>query len=254
MAIELDVVPRERLSRIVEQRIERQIASLPPGTPLPSQGEFSRRWRVSRPVLREAFTSLEARGLITVQQGRLATVRPLDHSLLSSFFGLSMIRHQDAVAQLLELRLVIEVAIAEMAARRATPGQVDALRATLDLMAQNLEPAAAFIDADIRFHLQLAECSGNALFANVVAALREPLRESQVVTREGAGRLGDAYPVALEAHERIYAAVAAGDAAAAAQAMREHLRRTSADLLASRQAGEAGANEIAARGIQPAHG
>ncbi len=227
-------IQRDQLARQVADHLATEIGELEPGTRLAAQGELVRRLGVSRAVVREAFRLLEARGLIESQQGRHAVVRGLDHSLLSHYFDLSVHRPGGSITRLLELRLIVEVAIVRLAAARATPSQVAAMRSATALMYEHRDDPPGFIDADILFHVRLAEASGNELLAHLIAALREPLRASQIVTREGAGRRGDVHLQALRAHERILDAVSRHDTPAAAEAMRAHLRDTFEDLRAAR--------------------
>lgn len=223
----------EHLSHQVARRIAEQLGTLAHGTTLPSQGEFVSRLGVSRPVVREAFKLLEAWGLIAMQQGRTAVVRDVDHSLLNRFFDVFAARRRDSMTQLLELRSIIEVGTVRLAAKRATDAQLEALRSTLGQMSEHRHDPTEFIDADISFHVLLAESSGNDMVSTLTKAMREQLREVQIITRGGASRRGDTRLEALVAHERIYAAVAAGDGAEAAEAMRAHLDRTMSDLLAA---------------------
>lgn len=226
-------VQRDSLSYQVAQRIAKKVSTLQPGVRLPAQGEFAEQMGISRQVVREAFRLLEARGIIEIQQGKVAVVRDLDHSLLSQFFDLSMARGQNSVGQLLELRSIVEVSIARLAAIRATPDHLAAMREAIDLMIASWNDPEKFINADIGFHASLAAASGNSLLTHVIAALREPLRASQVVTRRGAGLRGeDTNEVARRGHEAVFQAVARHDPATAAAAMREHLRDTIADLKA----------------------
>ncbi|MGH3147452.1 MAG: FadR/GntR family transcriptional regulator [Rubrobacter sp.] len=226
-------VQREHLSYQVARRIAEQLATLSQGTTLPSQGEFVRSLEVSRPVVREAFKLLEAWGLIAMHQGRPAVVRDLDHSLLNRFFDLFASRRRDSMTQLLELRSIVEVGTVQLAAGRATATQLEALRSTLELMSDHRYDPIEFIDADISFHVLLAESSGNDMIATVTTALRAQLRDAQIITRAGASRREDDRLEALVAHERIYAAVEARDAEGASEAMRMHLRRTMSDLLSA---------------------
>ncbi len=226
-------VQRDTLSYQVAQRIAEEVSTLAPGIRLLAQGEFADQMGISRQVVREAFRLLEARGIIEIQQGRVAVVRGLDHSLLAQFFDLSMARGQNSVAQLLELRSIIEVSIARLAAMRATPDHLAAMREAIDMMITNWNDPEKFIDADIRFHACLAEASGNSLLTHVIAALLEPLRAGQVVTRRGAGLRGeDTNEVARRGHEAVFQAVASHNPEAADAAMRGHLRDTIADLRA----------------------
>lgn len=201
-------------AEIVEGRIA-------PGDRLPSENELIARHGVSRTVVREAVARLQAEGLIHTRRG-------------SGSFVLTPPPAEDAgphrpartLAQrleLLEYRTAIECEAAALAATRRTPRQLAALETAL----ANFEAAggspAATLGFDYAFHYALAEASGNSYLADalqnlgpvMIAMPRERLRAGSVPGT-------DIGPVSGE-HRAVYEAVAAGDALAAAAAMRIHL-------------------------------
>ena len=206
------------------------------GDRLPGERELADQLGVSRIVVRESLGRLQARGLVEVRPGVGAFVVPMpDHSVTEPL-GLYIRRHGVGHAHLFEVRRALEPQIAAAAARRRDPKALTSLTghhrrtaAAAAALTRALdetdgappedEALEAFAWADLAFHQRLAEASGNALFELLLVPLVEPLLQ---VRRAGARRPGAAARASAE-HEAILAAVAAGDAEAAAAAMAHHL-------------------------------
>lgn len=207
--------------------------TFPVGGTLPSEAELADRFGVSRLTVREAIRSLASTRVIRVQQGRSSTVNPADEwSPLDGRLLVARSRmHRDPLLlpmRLLEARRAVEVAIAELAAQRREESHVERLTAAHDDMvrAHAAGDVPAVAEADLAFHGLLFEAADNvfleALFEPLASVLRSLRRETSSV-REMVGH-------ALERHAAILAAVTAGDAEAAGNAMRAHLLQTEEDI------------------------
>ena len=190
---------------------------------LPSSRELARRYGVSVIVIREALAHLQARGALDRRQGRRTRVVPPNHSAISSVLRFSA-HHEDlSVDELQACRAGLEIKAAELAAGARRDDKGDLLTPPLQAM-RRARSERAFNDNDVELHLAVAELSGNRPIQLILAALREVTREVLDVTygrvKAREGKAGIAH--ALELHERIVEAVLAGDAPAAAQAMRQH--------------------------------
>lgn len=164
---------------------------------------------VSRTPIREAVLGLVDAGLVTVQRNRgFRVVRP----------------SADRIADIFAVRLLLEVPAAGAAAGPADRTLIRGLNAELAAMraASRAKDEPAFVLADRAFHDLVLTAAGNAVLASVVAGLRAGIVSLGVST---AGRSRSLRAIADE-HVPIRAALAAGDAAAAERAMREHLTRT----------------------------
>lgn len=193
------------------------------GEYLPREDELSAQLGVSRTVVREAIRVLETRGLVTPKPGVGTIVTWNFEDQLVDALTLSIRGQRVGVADQLEFRRLMEGHAAALAATRATPEQIAALRVLVHQMdPEHADEATDPIESDVTFHVLLAEASHNALLALVIQAIRHMLRQSIQRTfplqTEKRGRV--AY------HRRIVEAVAARDPEAAREAVYEHLRDT----------------------------
>lgn len=219
-----------RRETLAEQLVERLTAfitehGLRSGDALPSEAKLATQFGVSRPIMREALRTLQAQGIITVTNGKGATVRPLTSDPLSHFFTWAMRFDENALVDLLEVRQGLELQSVALAAERRTDEELDAMRATVATMARHLRDADRYTELDYELHLQIASATHNAMLRNLVASIREPAKET---IREGLRRQpNDRGRRRIQAgHEKIVAAIAAGDVEAAVSTMRGHLDGT----------------------------
>ncbi len=133
------------------------------------------------------------------------------------------------LAEILQVRLLLEPPIAELAARRAGPADLAELRMLLLCQRRDIAAGGTGRDADSAFHACLARVAGNSLLLGLVEGLA--LRLAQ--TREAFLRLDEVNRMtSLVAHEAVLEAVERRDPRAAARAMREHLARMEPAFLA----------------------
>lgn len=218
-------VPVQRLS-LAEQVADGVVAmieseGLAPGTLLPSAPVLGEEFGVSRPVVREALKSLEAKGVIEVINGKGAIVRPVTSDPLQDFFQRVLrVRHVTAL-ELLEVRKGLEVQSAMLAARRKSATDVAAMAQELAALREHLRDHDAFIRTDAKFHQLVAAASHNAVMHHLIDSLREPLKESiRAVQRHRI--TDDQHELAYQAHARILHAIDEGDTAEAGSAMAAH--------------------------------
>lgn len=218
--LRLRPVTSENRSEAVVEQLAEQILSgeLPAGSPLPSERNLSLSLGVSRNVLREATKILQSRGLVTIRHGARTIVNgstsgPVQQAVLGALYG-----RDDAVLQLTEVRLMLEVGIAHLAAQRASKKDIAALRDLMQKLHATVEDSALYIEWDVAFHRALADATHNAIFSLMFDSIAELLRQSRAVA------LAHESPISsLAQHQQIFDAVAARDAARAGEAMRQHL-------------------------------
>jgi GntR family transcriptional repressor for pyruvate dehydrogenase complex len=201
-------------------------SGLSPGERLPPERELVGRLGVSRTVVREALNLLEARGLISIEHGRGAVVSGGSTHAVRDTLGLLLRVRPKALWELLEIRKILEVEIAGLAAERAEGEDVREMRGQLDRMEALIDAPEGYVDADVEFHALLARSTRNGVLLIMLDPIVELLRASREVS---ASRPGSALR-ALREHEEILRCVKAGDAEGARQRMRLHLANTARDI------------------------
>ena len=179
---------------------------------------------VSRTVVREALSKLQASGLVETRHGIGTFVLGLGGDAGFRISPEQYATLQDVVA-VLELRIGLETEAAALAAMRRTEANLTAMRKALDVLGVALEQGSDAVAADFQFHQEVARATQNDHFADLMTTLgsriipRARLEPAQVMTderREYLRRVNGE-------HESIYDAIAAQDAEGARAAMRTHL-------------------------------
>jgi len=208
------------------ERIKERIlnGSIEPGQKLPPESSLMGEFGVSRTVVREAISRLQAGGLVETFQGRGSFVLALPQT---SGFSLeaSQIRSHRDVLDMLDLRIGLEVEAAGLAAARRTEHQLKALdRAFVDFKRTASQPNKA-VDADFTFHIKIAAASGNRFYAELLGSLGPMMIMLPRTRLDASYSLSDAthfVRVTME-HENIYDAIARSDTEGARAAARVHL-------------------------------
>lgn len=216
-----------RLSNLAAQTLQRQIhdGDFAPGSYLPSQRELALSLNISRPSLREAISTLEALGLVRSQPGKGVLVTSGSARAAADLPAGPSDMRPEAIFQ---FRAIIEPAAAALAARNATPSQREALssiQARMESALRCLDLVQAS-EADLAFHLQIAEVSGNALLSQVIRQLEAPIAYSLRLPFGGA----DGIWAPVDEHRAVLHAIHTADADAARAAMAHHLVRAAARI------------------------
>lgn len=209
------------------------LEELQPGDFLPSEATLSMQLKVSRLTVREATRALVAKGYLEVRQGRRPLVLHPNGSLLSDFFTSTMRRDPDALLELLDVRVALEVHAARLAATRLDAAILEAMDRALQTMRESHDNESRFHRSDIAFHEALAAAGGNRILQRIIEELSEPLLESRRRSYAGRRRSGEDVQEVVDQHAAILDAVRRGDPGEAAAAMRRHLAATARDLAAA---------------------
>lgn len=211
--------------------------SLKPGDKLPTESEIMQSWGVSRTVVREALSRLQAAGLVETRHGIGTFVlapRP------SGGFGIDPADLPTAVdvMAVLELRISLETESAGLAAQRRTDRQLAEIRGALDELEANATGQGDTVSPDMRFHLLIATATGNRYFADIMAHLGATLiPRARINSPRVAMEDLPAYLRRVNReHEEIYEAIARKDSEAARAAMRLHLTNSRERLRRAQEA------------------
>lgn len=197
------------------------LGQIKPGEKLPSETSIVREHGVSRTVVREAISKLQASGLVETRHGIGTFVLERE-----SQFGLRLnVDTAASVRGILELRMGLEVQAAALAALRRSEDQLARMRQALDDYQASLANNDSCVEEDKRFHQLIAEATGNTYFTDIMQHLgNSMIPRTRVNSAERGGadfsRLG--YLANLE-HEAILNAIRKQDPDAARAAMVLHL-------------------------------
>jgi GntR family transcriptional repressor for pyruvate dehydrogenase complex len=220
------------MAKVVVDRLLDDIAAgrYQPGSRLPTEPELCTMMGVSRATLREAMKALQQLGVTSIEQGRGTFVTPVerwspfDPALLAARTS-TVDGHLDEhwSAKLVELRRMVEVGVAGLAATRRHADDLAQMGAALEAMRRTQRgDVTAFAEADLAFHQAVMKAADNELIQALFDPIHRLIEAARLESSLPAGRRAHA----IEAHSSILAAIESGDAAAASTAMRDHLDST----------------------------
>ena len=206
----------------LRQQIE--TAELRAGARLATEAEMVQRFSVSRTVVREALSKLQAAGLVETRHGIGTFVCEAPGRGFLQLDPADVAGSIDALA-VLELRISIETESAGLAAARCDKTQIAAMRRALNDFERHLGEANGTISPDIRFHLEIANATGNRYFVDIMTHLGTHMipRTRLTATQIPPARYADYLTRVNREHEQICDAIERGDADSARTAMRLHL-------------------------------
>jgi DNA-binding FadR family transcriptional regulator len=190
------------------------------GAALPVEASLAAAHGVSRAVVREAMKVLAAKGMVSIRPSTGTRVLPrrqwqlLDPEVLD-WLGAGVAGAEiapDFIPEMLEIRRMFEPEAARLAARRATPADLSAMRLALGRMGTALAGGGDYVSADIAFHASLLEAAHNRFLNQLGGAMARLLRFSTNLS----WRFPDAAHGSMPVHRAVMEAVASGDAEGAA--------------------------------------
>ncbi|MGO1977662.1 FadR/GntR family transcriptional regulator [Brachybacterium tyrofermentans] len=201
--------------------------SMRPGDRLPGERALAEELGVGRSAVREAISALEVLGVVETRAGSGTYLRSGTSELLPSTLSWSLLMDQERTSELSVVRGALERSAAQLAALTATAAQKAELAGIVEGQRAAADDPEGYVAADIAFHRVLAQIGGNDLVGELLATTRTLLRvwfDRAVDNRDDIDR-------AILEHELIAEAVAAGDAAAAGEAMEQHMATAAERLL-----------------------
>jgi len=214
----------EQIVRQIEESIQK--GALKEGSQLPAERDLAQQFGVSRTAVREAIKALQEKGLVDALPGRGTFVtNGTSNSMRRSLDRIIKSGETDGWAYLMEVREILEPEIAALAAVRAGDQEIATMREVSSVMDQaGLDPDA-FIEADLDFHLALAEAAGNPIVLSLIDSIVGLLREQRlrIFHVHGGAERGQQH------HKRILDAMERRDPQAARAAMKAHLLQVRED-------------------------
>jgi GntR family transcriptional repressor for pyruvate dehydrogenase complex len=222
---------RVHLPTRVAELISAEIRSgrLKPGDRLPTEQELSARLGVSRNVVREAIARLRSDGIVESRQGVGAFLRRAGPGGALRFDA-RVLEDLEHFQHVFELRAILEIRVAGLAAERRDPQGMKDLKAALERMRGSEKWEQGGVDADLDFHRAVARATGNPSIGKVSSFITEQIRESIAKTREAMKSVAEVMDITIAEHVAIYEAIRAGSPLAARKAMSRHISNAAARL------------------------
>ena len=218
-----DQVIRFLLGMITDKRLK-------VGDFVPSEVQVSQLLKVSRNVVRESYRALAVVGVLSVQSGKKPRIREIDPKVLAQFFSYAAATSQVSAQHILELRRVIEIQTAALAATNATDEELERIRKAGQRLHELPLSDPEWIQYDYALHVAIAEAVHNPLFPIQLLALRTPLEESMRVGMESMISSHTESSIVV-LHDRLVQAICNRDSVAASHAMEQHFLAPVAAML-----------------------
>ncbi len=213
----------QSLSSVVYQKILVYIINgeYPANEKLPSEAKLCVKYRVSRPILREALARLKEDNLIVTRRGSGSfVIRQPDDAVLS----FSKISSISDIQRCFEFRTDFEGCAAAHASIRRTAEQLDHIKIALNKMNQENIRNSVATDEDFKFHTSIVEASNNPYYTTVMKSLQENIKEGMNLTRKLSLQSShDRVSLVQDEHKIILKHIIAGDAKKTEIAMKTHL-------------------------------
>ena len=221
-------IQTERLYQRIVEQIEHRIVTgeLSVGDQLPSERELAEQFAVSRIAVREAVKALREKGLVEIRPGRGTFITNGTQGVVRHSFDLLMkYGSADGSTNLVEVREILEPEIAALAAKHVTDEQIVAMREAVGIMDTALDNADVFVEADLDFHLALAQATQNPLIPILMDSIIDLLRgqRKRIALAENGLQRGQYH------HKKILDAVIKRDPETARNAMQRHLQQVRED-------------------------
>ncbi|MGM9950834.1 MAG: FadR/GntR family transcriptional regulator [Lysinibacillus sp.] len=212
----------EQVAEALEQRmVDRELL---PGDRLDSVEQLAKSFDVGRSAIREALTSLQAKGLVEIRHGEGTFVRHLRTDDITIQMPPSSLLSQKDMEEIFEARELLELGVIEKAVQHRSQDQLLALQEAIHMMERSPMDHPASSEADFLFHMTIAEAADNQLLVKMLEHISKPLADQIHLTRVLVAKTS---PQALERlhdeHLAIYKAIERRDAHAAKEAMSRHL-------------------------------
>lgn len=201
------------------------------GDQLPSERELAETFKVSRTSVREALRALETQGLIVSRTGMGNFVADLPIESLVAPLAKLLIQEKDALADIFEMRRLVEPRIASLAAERATHGDIERMKAILETQSKAVNRDETGVEADAELHFAIGQATHNQALEKLVSGLMEITSES----REESLQTSLRREASIESHKRIVSAINRHDRTAAQKAMLRHIEQVEENVLSSKK-------------------
>ncbi|MFA5535985.1 MAG: FadR/GntR family transcriptional regulator [Bacillota bacterium] len=233
MPMDLKPIRTKKIYMEIVEQIKELFASgnLRPGDKLLSERELAERLQVSRASVREALSALEAMGLLEIRPGEGTFIRLTSVDSIIEPLALLLLVEKDQVRELYEVRKIMEVETAGLAALRAQPEEIERLGSIVIRMEWDLHRGDLGELADLDFHMTIAEMAGNSILLRLMNTISDSMRQLLITARTSLYAEPANARILLTQHREIMKAIENQDHIGAKKAMFDHLVYVEKNLL-----------------------
>jgi DNA-binding FadR family transcriptional regulator len=216
----LSPAPRRKLTETVAEQLLAAIRNLPPGAKVPSERELTKDLGVGRSTVREALNGLAMLGMVEIRHGQGVFVTNDAAQVNNEPSAITAALERGVTNEFVEARLIVEVEVARLAARRRTDEDLASLEAALKVQEARLTGKIEdLVDVAASFNVLLAEAAHNEVLAAMIQSFVSLMveRGPRVYSLDGFGEWD------LQEHRGLFEAVRDRDPDRAARLMREHI-------------------------------
>ena len=215
-------IDRSGITELVVQRIKELLTrgELKAGSRLPPERELAEMLNISRPSLRTALKALSVMGIIRAKPGAGTYIAESLPEVFTEPMHFMTLINNTSAEELFEARRIIEAGLAELAAKRAQPEDLQALRDEIDGMRASMNDPESFLKHDVRFHQAMARAADNKLMSGVMDTIAHLLYH---IRRQSISEARD-FEIALKGHVKILEAIDRHDSQKAKEMLSTHLR------------------------------
>lgn len=225
--MEFKPIKTKKIYEEIIDQVKAMISSgaLQPGDRLMSERELAEKLQVGRSAVREAFRVMEAMGIIKIKPGEGTYISEQNVESLVNSFSPVLPADRKNVREFMELRRILEVEAAGLAAQRRSLNQLENIRLSLQQLQNDIEQGNLGGEADLRFHFTIAEASHNSFLLNLMNTVGDIMSRVLSATLHILYQNPANPPRIMREHWAIYDAIKDGDHEGARQAMLEHLTK-----------------------------
>ena len=235
-------IDRSGITELVVQRIKELLTrgELKAGSRLPPERELAEMLNISRPSLRTALKALSVMGIIRAKPGAGTYIAESLPEVFTEPMHFMTLINNTSAEELFEARRIIEAGLAELAAKRARPEDLQALQAEIDAMRASMNDPESFLKHDVRFHQAMARAADNKLMSGVMDTIAHLLYH---IRRQSISEARD-FEIALKGHVKILEAIDRHDSQKAKEMLSTHLRDAQKGWAESREVNAKARKEI----------
>jgi GntR family transcriptional repressor for pyruvate dehydrogenase complex len=229
----LKAIKKTRIYQEVVSQIHGLIrdGKLRSGDQLPSERELAETFKVSRTSVREAIRALETEGLVVTRTGMGTFIADLPIESLVAPLAKLLIEEKNALADVFEMRKLVEPQIAALAAERATGDDIVRMKRILGDQKSEIQRGESGVEADAAFHFAIGKATQNQALEKLISGLMDMLSHSREESLQTRGRR----QASLASHLQILSAIEDHDQDRARAAMLRHIERVERNVLSQRE-------------------